>query len=126
MSIKTVNTKNAPEALGPYSHATMANGFIFISGQIPIDPKTSEIVSGIENQTEMALANCQAVLKECGASFNDVMKVSIFISDMNNFATINEIYSKYFSEHKPARACVEVARLPKDVMIEIEMTAFKA
>ncbi len=124
MSLKMITAENAPEALGPYSHAVVAGGFAFVSGQIPIDPKTNTIVEGIEAQTRQSLENCVAILKSCGATVKDVVKAGIFISDMNNFGAINEVYGEYFSEHKPARACVEVARLPKDVMVEIEMIAY--
>lgn len=124
MSLKMITAENAPEALGPYSHAVVAGGFAFVSGQIPIDPKTNTIVEGIEAQTRQSLENCVAILKSCGATIKDVVKAGIFISDMNNFGAINEVYGEYFSEHKPARACVEVARLPKDVMVEIEMIAY--
>lgn len=124
MSLKMITAENAPEALGPYSHAVVAGGFTFVSGQIPIDPKTNTIVEGIEAQTRQSLENCVAILKSCGATVKDVVKAGIFISDMNNFGAINEVYGEYFSEHKPARACVEVARLPKDVMVEIEMIAY--
>lgn len=124
MSLKMITAENAPKALGPYSHAVVAGGFAFVSGQIPIDPKTNTIVEGIEAQTRQSLENCVAILKSCGATVKDVVKAGIFISDMNNFGAINEVYGEYFSEHKPARACVEVARLPKDVMVEIEMIAY--
>ncbi len=124
MSLKMITAENAPEALGPYSHAVVAGDFAFISGQIPIDPATNTIVEGIEAQTRQSLENCVAILKSCGATVKDVVKAGIFISDMNNFGAINAVYGEYFSEHKPARACVEVARLPKDVMVEIEMIAY--
>ena len=125
MSLKMINSENAPEALGPYSHAVVAGDYAFISGQIPINPTTNNIVEGgIEAQTKQSLENCVSILKSCGATLKDVVKAGIFISDMNNFGAINEIYSQYFTEHKPARACVEVARLPKDVMVEIEMIAY--
>lgn len=124
MSLKMITAENAPEALGPYSHAVVAGSFAFVSGQIPIDPKTNTIVEGIEAQTRQSLENCVAILKSCGATVKDVVKAGIFISDMNNFGAINEVYGEYFNEHKPARACVEVARLPKDVMVEIEMIAY--
>ena len=124
MSLKMITAENAPEALGPYSHAVVAGGFACVSGQIPIDPKTNTIVEGIEAQTRQSLENCVAILKSCGATVKDVVKAGIFISDMNNFGAINEVYGEYFNEHKPARACVEVARLPKDVMVEIEMIAY--
>lgn len=124
MSVKMITAENAPEALGPYSHATIAGGFVYVSGQIPIDPKTGEMVEGIEAQTKQSLENCKSILKSCDAELSDVTKVAIFIKDMNQFSIINGIYGEYFSEHKPARGCIEVARLPKDSLIEIEMIAY--
>ena len=124
MSLKVITAKNAPKALGPYSHAILAGDFLFISGQIPINPSTDEIVEGVKEQTKQSLENCIAILSEANAKLSDVVKVSIFISDMNNFSNINEVYGEYFNKHKPARACIEVARLPKDVMVEIEMIAY--
>lgn len=123
MHVTMIKADKAPEALGPYSHATVAGGFAYLSGQIPICPETGEIAEGIEAQTKQSLENCKAVLSACGASLSDVVRVGIFIQDMNQFSKINEIYGQYFDKHKPARSCVEVARLPKDVQIEIEMVA---
>lgn len=122
---KIIHTDNAPKAIGPYSQAVKAGNLLFVSGQVPFDPATMEIVEGgVEAQTTRVLENLQAILKEAGASFDNVVKTTVFIKDMNDFGAINEIYAKYFGENKPARACVEVARLPRDVKVEIEVIAF--
>ncbi len=123
--MKIINAKNAPAAIGPYCHAVEADGFIFASGQIPADPTTGNLVEGIENQTKQSLENIIAILKSEGCTLNNVIKSTVFITDMNNFAKVNEVYGKYFAEHKPARSCVQVAKLPKDAMIEIEVIAKK-
>jgi len=121
---KIIHTDNAPKAIGPYSQAIKAGNLLFVSGQVPFDPATMEIVEGgVEAQTTRVLENLQAILKEAGASFDNVVKTTVFIKDMNDFGAINEIYAKYFGENKPARACVEVARLPRDVKVEIEVIA---
>ncbi|MDF9867626.1 2-iminobutanoate/2-iminopropanoate deaminase [Bacilli bacterium PM5-3] len=126
MSRKIIFSDKAPAALGPYSHAVEANGILFVSGQVPLVPETGEIADGgIQGQTKQSLANVDAILKESGYTKYDVVKATIFISDMNEFPQINEIYGEYFESHKPARACVEVARLPKDVGVEIEVIAIK-
>lgn len=124
MSVKPIISKNAPAAIGPYSHATIAGGFIFVSGQLPINPLTNTVSDDIKEQTRQSLCNCINIISECGAAVEDVTKVSIYIKDMNQFTSINEVYSEYFSTHKPARVCVEVARLPKDVLVEIDMIAY--
>lgn len=124
MEKKIINTAKAPAALGPYSQAIQAGNTIYVSGQIPLVPETMELISeDVQKQTEQALENVKAVLEEAGATLNDVVKATVFIKDMNDFVKINEIYAKYFVENKPARACVEVARLPKDVKVEIEVIA---
>lgn len=124
MSFTIINTKNAPAAVGPYSQAVKIKNMIFVSGQIPFIPQTMELVSeDISEQTDQCLKNIKAILQAGGAFLNDVVKVTLFIKDMNDFGRINESYARYFSEHQPARACVEVARLPKDVKIEIEAIA---
>ena len=118
-------TEKAPAAVGPYSQAMKAGNMLFVSGQIPFVPSTMKLVSqDIKEQTRQSLENVKAILEEAGASLNDVVKVGVFIKDMNEFAAINEVYSEYFHKNKPARACVEVARLPLDVKIEIEVTAY--
>ena len=122
--MEVIATTNAPKALGPYSQAIKAGNTIYVSGQIPLIPETMEIISDdVQEQTKQSLENVKAVLEAAGATLNDVVKASVFIKDMNDFAKINEIYATYFTENKPARACVEVARLPKDVKVEIEVIA---
>ena len=119
--MKTINTKKAPEALGPYSHAMVANNLVFTSGQIPLDTEGNIVSDDVKEQTKQVLDNLSVVLEEAGSDLNSVVKATIFISDMNEFQQINEVYGSYFSEHQPARSCVEVARLPKDVKVEIEV-----
>jgi 2-iminobutanoate/2-iminopropanoate deaminase len=119
-----ISTENAPAAIGPYSQAVKSGGFVFCSGQIPIDPATGEFVSNdIAEQTHQVLKNLAAVLKAAGSSFNDVVKTTVFLADMNDFVAMNEVYGKYFSENKPARATVQAARLPRDARVEIECVA---
>ena len=119
-----ISTDKAPKAIGPYSQAIEAAGLLFASGQIPIVPATGEIIAGgIEEQTEQVLSNIEAILAAKGLSFADVVKTTVFSADMNDFATVNGIYAKAFVENPPARSCVQVARLPKDVKIEIETLA---
>ncbi|KAI8060063.1 endoribonuclease L-PSP [Gongronella butleri] len=126
MSLTPVQTSNAPAALGPYAQAIKVNGFVYTSGQIPIDPQNGEIVSGgIAEQTQQVLTNLDAVLQAAGSSGEQVIKTTVFLKDMNNFVAMNEVYGKYFAKHQPARSCVEVARLPKDVMVEIECIALQ-
>lgn len=119
--MKTINTKKAPEALGPYSHAMVVNNLVFTSGQIPLDTEGNIVSDDVKEQTKQVLDNLSLVLEEAGSDLNSVVKATIFISDMNEFQQINEVYGSYFSEHQPARSCVEVARLPKDVKVEIEV-----
>ncbi|KGF25477.1 MULTISPECIES: RidA family protein [Staphylococcus] len=119
--MKTINTKKAPEALGPYSHAMVVNNLVFTSGQIPLDTEGNIVSDDVKEQTKQVLDNLSVVLEEAGSDLNSVVKATIFISDMNEFQQINEVYGSYFSEHQPARSCVEVARLPKDVKVEIEV-----
>ena len=122
---KIINTPNAPAPIGPYNQAVLSNGTLYMSGQIPLDPATMELVEGdLEKETTQVMENLKAVLEEAQMSFESVVKVSIFISDMNNFAAINAVYSKYFNEATaPARETVEVANLPKFVRVEISMIA---
>lgn len=116
-----ISTNEAPAAIGPYSQAIMVNGLLFTSGVIPIVPATGKIVEGgIEAQADQAIGNLVALIKASGAKVENTIKTTVFIKDMNDFAKINEIYAKYFTTDFPARSCVEVARLPKDVLIEIE------
>lgn len=121
--MKTVNTERAPKAVGPYSQAVVANGFVFCAGQIGIDPQRGDLIDGVENQTHQAIKNLQAVLEEAGCNLKCVVKTTIFLQDMNDYTKINEIYGSYFGEHKPARATVQVTRLPKDALVEIEAVA---
>ena len=124
MKHEIIHTDNAPAAIGPYSQAVKAGNLLFVSGQVPFVPETMEIVEGdVKAQTRQSLSNVEAILKEAGADFSNVVKSTVFISDMNEFAQINEVYSEFFGENKPARACVEVARLPRDVKVEIEVIA---
>ncbi|SEP78178.1 2-iminobutanoate/2-iminopropanoate deaminase [Lachnospiraceae bacterium NE2001] len=119
-----ISTEKAPAAIGPYSQAVKVGNLLFTSGMIPIDPATNTLVEGgIEVQAERALENVKALLEASGTSLDKVVKTVVFIKDMNDFAKVNEIYAKYFTENFPARSCVEVARLPKDVLIEMEAIA---
>ena len=121
-----ISTDKAPSAIGPYSQAIEVNNMVFTSGVIPINPATGELVTGsIEEQAEQAIGNLAALLKESGVAMENVVKTTVFIKDMNDFAKVNEVYAKYFTSQFPARSCVEVARLPKDVLIEIEAIGIK-
>jgi 2-iminobutanoate/2-iminopropanoate deaminase len=123
---KVISTTNSPKAVGPYSQGISIENFIYTSGQIPLDPKTGEIVSqDIEDQTHQSLKNLQAVVAAGGAVLEDVVKVNIFLTDMGDFSKVNEIYKQYFSKKEPARSCVEVSSLPLGVKIEIEAVAVK-
>src|SRR5699024_3450761 len=121
--MKVVNTSKAPEALGPYSHATVINGLVFTSGQIPLNLDGEIVSDDVKAQTKQVLENVKVVLDEAGSDIDSVIKATIFIADMNEFQNINEVYGEYFAKHQPARSCVEVARLPKDVKVEIEVIA---
>ena len=124
MQRNIVETTKAPAAIGPYSQAVEAGGFLFVSGQIPIDPASGELVQGgIQAETRQVLNNLRAILEAAGSSLEKVVKTTLYIADMDAFGTINAIYAEYFETQPPARACVEVARLPKDVQIEIEAVA---
>ena len=123
---KIISTPKAPAAIGPYSQAIEFNNMIFTSGVIPIDPATNTLVEGdITVQAKQAIGNLAALLVEAGSSTDNVIKTTVFIKDMNDFAKVNEIYAEYFNKDCPARSCVEVARLPKDVLIEVEAIAYK-
>ena len=123
---KEIKTEKAPQAIGPYSQAIEANGFIFASGQIAIDPSTGELNAGsVEEQTRLVLSNLQAVLEAAGSSFDKVVKCTVFLQDMNDFSRMNAVYGEFFKPPFPARAAVQVARLPKDVKVEIEAIAVK-
>ena len=123
---RVINTTNAPAALGPYSQAIEVNGVLYVSGQIPFVPATMTLVSeDVEAQTKQSLENIEAILKEAGYDFKDVVSATVYIKDMNDFTKVNGVYDEYLGEVKPARACVEVARLPKDVKVEIGVIAVK-
>ena len=122
--MEVISTERAPAALGPYSQAIRANGMIYCSGQIPINPVTGAIEAvTIEDQTAQAISNLRNVLEKAGSALSKVVKTTVFIKDMNDFAALNKVYAEMFGDTKPARSCVEVARLPKDVLVEIECIA---
>ncbi|MGZ4106834.1 MAG: RidA family protein [Tumebacillaceae bacterium] len=116
-----IATPNAPAAIGPYSQAVKVGNFLFTSGQIPLLPNGELLTGTIQEQTHQVFKNLQAVLAEAGATLNDVVKATVFIKDMNQFGDINAVYAEYFGDHRPARSTVEVARLPRDVGVEIEL-----
>jgi 2-iminobutanoate/2-iminopropanoate deaminase len=121
---KIISTDRAPKAIGPYSQAVVSSGFAFLSGQIPLDPATNQLIEGdVAAQTERVLENLKAVLEACGSSLAKVVKTTVFLKDMGEFARMNEIYTRYFPESPPARATVEAARLPRDVRVEIDCIA---
>jgi len=121
---EAVSTPNAPAAIGPYSQAIKAGGMLFLSGQIPIDPKSGNLVAGgIVEQTHQVFKNIGEILKAAGASFDHVVSAGVFLADMNDFGKMNEVYASYFSSPAPARATIQVARLPKDCLVEIQVTA---
>ena len=120
-----INTDKAPAAIGPYSQGISINGMLFTSGQLGINPGTGALPEGVEAQTEQSLKNLDAILAEACCVPSDVVKTTVFIKDMNDFPKVNRIYERYFGDHKPARSCVEVARLPKDGLVEIEAVAIR-
>lgn len=121
---EVIATNDAPKAIGPYSQAIKVNGFVFISGQIPIDPATQQLMEGdVAAQTERVLQNLSAILKAAGSSLEQVVKCGVFLKNMSDFAYMNEVYSRYFTQNAPARSTVEVSRLPKDVLVEIDVIA---
>jgi 2-iminobutanoate/2-iminopropanoate deaminase len=122
-----ITTSNAPGAIGPYSQAVKVGGMVYCSGQIPIDPATGEFVSAeVAEQTDQVLKNLAAVLEAAGSGLHNVVKTTVFLADMNDFAEMNEVYGRYFNENKPARATVQAARLPRDARVEIECVATAA
>lgn len=125
MTKEVINTNNAPEAIGPYSQGVIVGDFVYTSGQIPLNPVTGELVTDIKLATKQSMENIKAILEEAGTSLNHVVKTSIFLKDLNDFEAVNEVYGTYFIENKPARSCVQVAKLPKDAVIEIEAIAVK-
>jgi 2-iminobutanoate/2-iminopropanoate deaminase len=119
-----ISTQNAPQAIGPYSQAIRANGFIFVSGQIPVDPATQQIVKGgVAEQTERVIANLEAILKAANSSLDQVVRTGVYLKNMGEFAAMNDVYERFFPQSAPARSTVEVARLPKDVLVEIDVIA---
>lgn len=124
--ITRIQTEDAPAAIGPYSQAIVTGTLVFTAGQIALDPKTMEIVEGdVAAQTERVMKNLDAILTAAGSSLQRVVKTTVFLKDMGNFAAMNEVYGRHFGEHKPARSTVEAARLPKDVLVEIEAIALR-
>ena len=122
--LKSVHTEHAPAAIGPYSQAIVVDGWVFCSGQIPLDPTTGEMLTGsVTEQTELVLTNLRSVLDAAGSSMNHVVKTTVFLSDMGTFAEMNEVYARHFGEHRPARAAVQAAALPKFCDVEIECVA---
>src|ERR1700693_5341746 len=123
--MKTISTPNAPAAIGPYSQAVISNGFAFLSGQIPLDPATGKLIDAgdIAAQTERVLKNLKAVLEACGSSLDRVVKTTVYLRDMGEFAPMNDVYARYFPQTPPARATLEAARLPRDVRVEIDCIA---
>lgn len=122
---KVISTENAPSAIGPYSQAIEINGMVYTSGVIPVNPSTGEIASGVEAQAKQAFKNLCNLVEASGSKVENIVKTTVFIKEMNDFGKINEIYKEYFKEPFPSRSCVEVARLPKDVLLEIEAIAWK-
>ena len=124
LKLETVHTDKAPQAIGPYSQAIKANGFVFVSGQIPIDPESGQLATGtITEQTKLVMRNLTAILEASGSSLDRVVKTTIYLKDMGSFDEVNKAYGEYFSQHKPARATVQVAKLPRNVSIEIDAVA---
>ena len=122
---RSIQTTNAPAAIGPYSQAIDTGNMLFVSGQLPIEPITMTLATGIQNQTKQSLENIQQIILAAGYEINDIVKCTVFLKNMNEFALMNESYQHFFNTHKPARAAVEVARLPKDALVEIECIAVR-
>ncbi len=121
---EVITTDHGPKAIGPYSQAIRANGFVFISGQIPLDPKTQQLVEGdVARQTERVMENLKGIVEAAGSSLDKAVKTTVFLADMGEFAAMNEVYGRYFPKNAPARATAQVARLPRDVRVEIDLTA---
>ena len=123
MNKEVISTNNAPGAIGPYSQAIKVGNFIYTSGQLPINSKNNELIEDIKNATAQCLENVKAVLEEAGTSMDKVVKTLVFLKDLNDFSDMNEIYASYFKENPPARSCIEVSKLPKDAIVEIEVVA---
>lgn len=120
---KIVNTKNAPEAIGPYSQGVIIDKLIYTSGQLPINPETKVLETEIKRATKQSLENCKAILEEAGTTLENVIKTTVFVKDLNDFSAVNEVYGEYFTQNFPARSCVQVAKLPMDAPIEVEVIA---
>ena len=120
---KIINTKNAPEAIGPYSQGVVIDKLVYTSGQLPINPETKVLETEIKRATKQSLENCKAILEEAGTTLENVIKTTVFVKDLNDFSAVNEVYAKYFTQNFPARSCVQVAKLPMDAPIEIEVIA---
>lgn len=123
---KIITTEKAPKAIGPYSQAVLSNGMLFVSGQIPIDPQTGKMADNIKDQTRQVLLNIKAILEEAGYNFDDVVKSTVLLKSINDFAAMNEVYAEFYSSKAPARAAYEVANLPLGAMIEIETIAIRS
>ncbi|TCO74777.1 RidA family protein [Marinisporobacter balticus] len=123
MGNTVIATKKAPGAIGPYSQAIKVGDFVYTSGQLPINPETGELIDDVKKATAQSLENVKAILEEAGTSIEKVVKVLVFLKDLNDFTAVNEVYATYFSQNYPARSCVEVAKLPKDARLEIEVIA---
>ena len=124
--MRIIDTKKAPEAVGPYSQAVEAGNTLYVSGQIPLDPETMEFVSGdVKAQAAQCLKNLNAIIEEAGYTLENIVKCGVFLRDMNDFAVVNEVYAEYFGDHKPARFCIAAVGLPKDARVEIDATAVR-
>ncbi|SFD30640.1 RidA family protein [Clostridium uliginosum] len=120
---KIINTQNAPEAIGPYSQGVIIDNLVYTSGQLPINPNTKVMETEIKHATKQSLENCKAILESAGTTLDNVIKTTVFVKDLNDFSAINEVYAQYFTKNFPARSCVQVAKLPMDAVIEIEVIA---
>lgn len=125
VKIESIESGNAPKAIGPYSQAVLVDDTLYVSGNIPVNPATGDVADGIVNQSKQVFENMKAVLNEAGMGFENVVKTTAFLTDLSNFATFNEIYASYFVAPYPARSCVEVSKLPKNVLVEVECIAKK-
>lgn len=123
MKREIINSKNAPTPIGPYSHANKVGDFVFVSGQLPVDPSTGELKTCVKEATRMSLENAKAILEDCGSSISDVVKTTVFLKNLEDFKDMNEVYSEYFSVNPPARSCFQVVKLPMDAVVEIELIA---
>lgn len=126
MQKKVIYSENAPKAIGPYSQGIQAGNLLFVSGQLPVDPTTGTISDDIKVQTHQSLQNIKAIVMAAGFSMNDIVKTTVYVKDLNQFNDINEVYASFFTQNPPARACIEIARLPKDAGVEIEAIVCKA